>query len=271
MQSIFQKLGEWLEELFKFLASLKLAVIIILSLGVVSAIGTIVEARFDAVYAQKTVYHSPWMYAIMALLCVNLINVMIDRLPWKRHHAGFIFAHVGIIVLIAGSLVTKIYGVDGSMSLDIDSKSRVVMLPDTDFFVASSLGGEYRTIYNSPVDFITRPPNKTDYTFPLGDINLKVLQYYHFAVRDEKIMPSESLFDGPAIRFQLENDNVNVTDWILKSGANPFEVFELGPAKVILTSETTDIGPIVGNTLVLRTQGGPTDLPPDKISYEVFT
>ena len=71
----------WSERLFKFLSSLKLAVFIIIAIGVLSAIGTIYEARYDAEYAQTVIYHSIYMYITFALLCTNLIFVMIDRWP----------------------------------------------------------------------------------------------------------------------------------------------------------------------------------------------
>ncbi len=265
MSSTDSKVGLFFEKFFKFLASLKLAVIIIISLGIISAIGTIVEAKYDARYAQKVVFHSPWMYAIMALLCVNLINVMIDRLPWKKHHLGFILAHIGIIVLIIGSLVTKMMGIDGNMNLDINGKSRVVILPDTDFFVASSIGGEYRTVYNTGVDFITHPPEKTKYTFEMGGSQIKVLQYLHFAVRDEKIVPTDSAYSGPALRFQLQNANVNVTDWLIKTGTEPYAEYQLGPARVLMTEGSGSIGPIDDNAVVFRTDGT------DKFKYEIYT
>ncbi len=68
--------------ILKFLASLQLAVIIILALGGLTAWGTFVEAQYgDAVAAQKLVYHSPWMYSVMILLATCLTAVMVDRWP----------------------------------------------------------------------------------------------------------------------------------------------------------------------------------------------
>src|SRR5690606_29146936 len=100
--------------------------------------------------AQKVIYHSPYMYFVLALLCVNLINVMIDRLPWKPHHAGFILAHVGIVLLVLGALITRLYGLDGSISIDVGGKNRYVMLPDTEFAVYSSFGtGGWEPLYRA--------------------------------------------------------------------------------------------------------------------------
>src|SRR5580704_4186179 len=99
----------------KGLASLRLAVFVILSLAVVAAIGTITEAKFnDSDAAQQLVYRSPYMYGVLGLLCVNLIAVMIDRWPWQKRHMPFVFAHIGIITLLLGAFITQKQGIDGS-------------------------------------------------------------------------------------------------------------------------------------------------------------
>ena len=63
----------------KPLASLKIAVFVIISMGVMSAWGTIVESIYnDAKRAQETVYHAWFSYAIFALLAVNLTAVIVS-------------------------------------------------------------------------------------------------------------------------------------------------------------------------------------------------
>src|SRR3989344_6257210 len=64
-----KKIDKIAEKIFKFLCSLKLAVIVIVSLGTIAAIGTIVESKYDMITAQKLVYHSPYMYGVMIFLC----------------------------------------------------------------------------------------------------------------------------------------------------------------------------------------------------------
>src|SRR5690606_40040941 len=65
------------------------------------------------------IYHSWWAYTIFALLAVNLAAVMVDRLPWKRRHFSFLMAHIGILMLLGGSLLTRNLGIDGIMRLGI--------------------------------------------------------------------------------------------------------------------------------------------------------
>ena len=233
------KIEKSIDKIFKFLASLQLAVIIIIALGVISAVGTIVEAQNDAIYAQKIIYHSAPMYLIMALLCVNLFNVMIDRLPWKKHHSGFVFAHIGIILLIVGSLVTRIWGVDGSLPIDLKQKNRYVLIPaETEFAVYSTYGsGGYKQMHKTIRDFLTQPVSEDDpYVVQLGNEKLEILDYHYAAIRKESIV-EDTRDEGGAVRLQLQNANVNMVEWILRDRKNEADALELGPARILLADK----------------------------------
>jgi hypothetical protein len=214
-----------------------MAVLILLALGIITAWGTIVEARFDATTAQKLVYHSSWMYGIMGLLCVNLTAVMVDRWPWQQKHTGFILAHIGIIILIFGSVVTRYFGIDGSLSFMIGDSSRYVVVPETDITVYSSIdGSSYTRLFNREVDFLTDPPSdRNKLSIPLPDADLEIYDYMPYALREQKIVAGDPASDGPGVRFQLQNANVNMTEWLLQTGQTREAVKDLGPAQVILT------------------------------------
>lgn len=222
---------------FRFLTSLKLAVIVILSLAIVSAVGTIFEAQYDAEYAQKMVYQSPYMYAVMILLSVNLIAVMVDRWPWKRRHVGFVLAHIGIILTLIGAVITQKYGVDGTMAFKIGEERRRVTVKERDLVVYGSFDGrEVRPILQKEAKFITNPPSeKKPYLLSFAGEELQIVEYLHLAFREERVVPSDRQADGPALRFQLKNENVNVTEWLHRESSKAFEELNLGPARVILS------------------------------------
>jgi hypothetical protein len=262
--------NNFLEKIFKFLASLRLAIIVMAGIAIIAGTGTILEARYDAAYAQKMVYQSPYMYFIMTLLCVNLFNVMIDRLPWKAHHTAFILVHIGIITLIIGALITRVFGVDGSLSFDIGQKNRYVMMPETELVVYATFGeGGYRNIYASQVDFMLHPPQKKSYDVQLGDKVLKVKDFYNWALREEKVVESTSIHDGPAIRVQMQNANVNLTQWLNRPQENPYAYFDLGPARIVLAEKKAKYEYGGGNEIVIRPASekeGDTEL-----TYEIYT
>ncbi|NCN95149.1 MAG: cytochrome c biogenesis protein [Bdellovibrionales bacterium] len=216
---------------------MKLAVVIILALAIVSAVGTIYEARYDAEYAQKLVYQSPYMYAVMILLCVTLIAVMVDRWPWKRRHIAFILAHIGIIVTLIGSVFTQRLGVDGTMAFKIGGARKSVTVKERDLAIYGSFGtGEIRPLLQDPVDFITRrPTEERPHVIEFGNEKIEVVEYLHLAFRDEKIISSEREGDGPALRFQLKNANVDVTEWVRREGGKSSANVDLGPASIVLS------------------------------------
>ena len=253
--------------ILKALASLRLAVIIIVSLAGLTAWGTFVEADLDATAAQKLVYYSPWMFAVMVLLAVNLIAVMVDRWPWQKHHTGFILAHIGIIILLIGSIITKKLGVDGSITFGIGEQKSFVMSSETDLAVYSSLDGSaFTKIYDREVDFFLNSPTEKkpiEIQIPTGQI--KVTNYYPYSFREEKILEGEKDKSGAGVRFQLQNDRVNMTEWILQPAMGRDVTKDLGPAQVVLTSGSLD-QPQSKNTILLKPKPGS-----DEIEYRIYS
>lgn len=248
---------------FRFAASLRLAVLVIISLGIICAVGTIYEARFDAQVAQKLIYTSIYMYVILGALCVNLIAVMISRWPWKQHHAGFVLAHIGILTLLFGAYLTQQKGIDGSMVFEIGQSRQQITSHERDIVIYSSLdGNNMRNIYETETDFLRHPPSvEKPFIIHLGTDDLVFNGYEHFAFRESKIEDSENANDGPAVRFQLENANVNVTEWLRRDSRRKQVEHDLGPAKVVLAAEA--IAPSGRNEVLLIADG------PKGLKYEI--
>lgn len=114
----------------RVLASLKLAVLVIVGLSAALTVGTVLESKYDTASAQYWVYRSTWFRAVLGLLGINIFAVMVSRWPWKRRHAPFLFAHIGILTLLFGSWLTDKYGLDGMMRVSEGDATGVVELPD---------------------------------------------------------------------------------------------------------------------------------------------
>ncbi len=250
---------------FNFLASIRLAVLTILSLAIITAIGTITEARYDSEVAVKLVYQSVYMYFILGTLAVTLIAVMVDRWPWKQHHAGFVLAHVGILLILLGAWMTQKYGIDGTMTFAIGEEQRTVVIRDRELNVYSSLDGtSFQNMFHSEVDFLRHPPSeKTPYVVNLGSDRLVFTHYENFSFRESEIVATENEPDGPAIRFQLENPNVNLTQWLRRESRRNEAEVDLGPAKVILARSLPP--PMNRNAVILIEQPGQ-----DQFDYVIY-
>src|SRR5437868_15343742 len=103
--------------IFRFFASLKLAVVLLAVLIIASIAGTIYESSFDAKIARAYVYGAPWFNLWLLLLGANLACSALSRWPWRKHHLAFLITHLGIITLLIGSLIGRIWGVEGTITL----------------------------------------------------------------------------------------------------------------------------------------------------------
>src|SRR5437868_11822165 len=103
--------------IFRFFASLKLAVVLLAVLIIAAIAGTIYESSFDAKVARAYVYGAPWFNLWLVLLAANLTASALSRWPWRKHHTAFLITHLGIITLLTGSLIGRISGIEGSITL----------------------------------------------------------------------------------------------------------------------------------------------------------
>ncbi|KYG69887.1 hypothetical protein AZI85_15950 [Bdellovibrio bacteriovorus] len=226
----------WYRKVIKKLASMELAVLIIASIAVIIAIGTVVEAKYDAWTAKNLVYASIWMYVAMGALVTSLIAVIVDRWPWKPRHASFIFAHVGIIILIYGSLLTQVFGVDGTVRLSkTEGPVKEVTVQDTDIVIYRSPdGSDYEKIYTEEVNYLKYPVT-TDKPVLIKsrDLNFEILESIPYSVPKLQVEASPQPQSGAAVRFQLANPNVSQVDWLVQR--NVFEKVEAQVGPVLIT------------------------------------
>jgi hypothetical protein len=88
---------------YRFLASVKLAVISIASLAASLCYATWFEKSHGGPATQEYVYQSVWFSLLLAFLAINIFCAASIRFPWKRRQIGFVVTHIGLLVLIFGS------------------------------------------------------------------------------------------------------------------------------------------------------------------------
>ena len=224
--------------LYRFFVSLKLAVFIISALAVLTAIGTVVESNYNQEMANKLVYHSWWMITVMVLLSVNLSMVLIDRWPWKKRHLPFILAHIGILTLISGSLLTKFFGVDGSLRFKEGEKTSIVSVSDMEIKIYSSYDGEnFSLIYEEPADmFFIKPNSKKPYVISTANEQFVIDRYLPFSIGRAVFKPV--LKNGrPAVRFHLGGSQASLVEWIYLDVGEDTASQSFGPAVISLTKD----------------------------------
>src|SRR5439155_26024400 len=115
--------------IFDTQAAPRLEVVTMATLGTVCITCTFYEMNHETPAAQRDVYRTWWFALILATLGANIFCAMMKRYPWKKHHTGFVMAHIGILTLLAGSLVSLHFGLDGNLALyEGETGSRVALL-----------------------------------------------------------------------------------------------------------------------------------------------
>ena len=225
--------------IYNFFISLKLALFTLSSLAVLTAIGTFIESRYNQEWANKLIYHSSWMLILMILLALNLTMVLVDRWPWKKRHSPFIFAHVGILIVLLGSFFTKYFGIDGSLRFVEGEKADRLSVSEMEIKIYSSYDGEnFRLLYENPVDMLFQKPNeKKPYILSVGSETFVIDQYLPFAVGRESFR-AVSRGSGPALRFHLSGSQADVVEWIQLEKGETTKKKSFGPASITLTRDS---------------------------------
>ena len=154
---------------YEFLASLQFAVVLITLLAIVLGVGTFVESGFGTEAVKFGVWNTWWFTLLNAFLAVSIFCAAAIRFPWKRHQTGFVITHIGLLVLLAGCLMSQRGGVDAQIPLIEgdrgrlayeDSHSFVLKITDGDSDSSSSRD-DARTI--GPIPFRSGPFNWNEY------------------------------------------------------------------------------------------------------------
>ena len=140
---------------FKFFASLKLAVVLLAVLIIGAIAGTIWESSFDAKVARTYVYGAPWFNFWLMLLVANLATSAFSRWPWRKHHVAFLVTHLGIITLLCGSLIGRIWGTEGTITLFKGDPPTNRLLVDQHQLRVRDTDG---IVKGYPAEFINHPP-----------------------------------------------------------------------------------------------------------------
>src|SRR5438105_14294182 len=157
MAAISSPRSDWQRgAIFRFFASLKLAVVLLAVLTVASIAGTIYESSFDAKVARTYVYGAPWFNLWLILLAANLAVSALSRWPWRKHHVAFLVTHLGIITLLTGSLIGRIWGIEGTITLFKNDPPANRLLVDQHQLRVRDIDGGGR---NYPAEFLNHPPN----------------------------------------------------------------------------------------------------------------
>lgn len=115
---------------FRFFASLKLAVISLLSLAGVLAYATFFEKWYGASAVQEWIYRSPGFAILLAFLGMNILCAALIRYPWTKRQTGFVITHAGLLVVLLGSWISVKFTLSGQEGMVEGEQSSQLVLTD---------------------------------------------------------------------------------------------------------------------------------------------
>ncbi len=197
---------------YEFLASLQFAVVLISLLAVVLGVGTFVESAFGTEAVKFGVWNTWWFTLLNALLAVSIFSAAAIRYPWKRHQTGFVITHIGLLILLAGCLMSQRGGIDAQIPLIEGDRGRLAYEDSHSFVLkvgktaaASRKSSDEDAITIGPIPFRSGPFNWIEY--PWGDVEpvtgsppvtKRSWFPWSLAARDDSV-----LFDEGGIRLQV--------------------------------------------------------------------
>ncbi len=207
---------------FRFFASLKLAVILLVVFFIILAIASQVEATYDAETANHMVYGHPLFAAFLILLAANITASALIRYPWKPHQTGFVITHLGILILLFGGLVTYFWGVDGSVELEEGQTRGRVTLPEPVLY----FGVQDSDVQLLPASLRFNPPSSSDpERIQLQDnLFFDITRYFHRGIVKKDFISDQQ--GDPAFHLTVANQQVQEDLWLTPSD----NTVSLGPA-----------------------------------------
>ena len=249
------------DRVFQFLASLKLAVVVLTALTLCLIVATFLESLYDTPTAKYWVYNTTAFRLLLAFLGANIFVVAVSRWPWKRKHGPFLLAHAGILILLAGSLVTDRFGLDGSLRISEGEINNIVELDQLQLLVrgattSPAASAEGQSYQRTPVAWI--PPHVTfkPYQLEIGrsDLAVTVENFLPHAEPQYDFLPTASEPSGkagglgdlpeermPALKLKVQGGPMRITQeyWLWK-GEPSWSRIQAGPAVLTLLSSTEE-------------------------------
>lgn len=176
--------------LIRALTSLKLSIALLVIFAAAIGKATFLESSYGALGARDLVYGTRWFELVLALLCLNLLLLLVKNLPYRPRQTGFVLVHAAMIWILISAGITRYFGHEGVMPIREGSSTDFVWSRET--HLQLEIGGETASF---PVQLYA--PGKQDVarSVKLGGqkYRLSVQEYWpHYALTYQ---PADS---GPA-------------------------------------------------------------------------
>ena len=117
-------------EFLRQLGSLKWTVVILFFMVGMMAYATYIESQENHEAALARGFHSIPMDILIVALAINIIACTIGRAPYRPHQYPWLLTHLGILLTMAGTIVSHRTAMEGQIILRVNQPQNTVQVSD---------------------------------------------------------------------------------------------------------------------------------------------
>ncbi len=225
--------------ILKFLGSLGFALFLIAGLAVLLSVSTVLESAHGTPFVQENFYQAHWFDFFLALVWVNIFCATLTRWPFQKKHVGFVITHIGILTLLLGALLTRLYGLEGQMTL-FEDQSRNHML-GSGFSLRVWLPGGGEKKFDLKASPLKKPAE-----LPLSGVPFKLVLSRVIPHAEEARLLQEDASSGPnhAVQATLSSEMLGFKQDFMLIEKDPMDAHSasrtIGPATFVLEASEKD-------------------------------
>ena len=113
--------------MIRFIGGATFAALLILFTALMVIYATFLEGQYNShEVAVEQVYQSSIFNALLIGFFINILFSTLRRYPFHKKHIPFILTHIGLLMVISGTVIKNVYGIQGKMTLlEGSSRSKV--------------------------------------------------------------------------------------------------------------------------------------------------
>ena len=194
----------FLGDVFDFLSSLQLAVILLSVLGIVCMVGTVYESNYTADLAKRLVYRAPWFNFLLGSIFLSVVFATLSRYPWTFQQTGWLVTHLGVLSIIVGSMISHRYGVEGNMMLFEGQAADRITMPTSTISI-QKVGDNARYKFDT-TEVEWGHPERSPQTYPFDELGVRVV-VDDFQPDSEmgEVWTDKGQSRNPAVKFAIES------------------------------------------------------------------
>jgi hypothetical protein len=123
----------FMRRIFHFLGGVHFAICLIGVTAVFVIAGTLIESKTESHrYAAYYTYKHPAFITLLCFFFINILFASLRRWPFKLRHIPFQVTHLGLLMILSGTIIKESSGIQGTMFLLEGSGSHLITINDSD-------------------------------------------------------------------------------------------------------------------------------------------